>query len=138
MVGNSSSEEVFMSARPVSPANGRYTIHGKNNRNLELTLDDPDSKKYIVEELDGDDMTAKLPSSNPLGINWFACFRIYNNQNGKKNGYANVTYSFPVQLSAGQRFFVAYNGQAYEKTDEVNSTGRVTLSEGDPGAGTVP
>lgn len=127
-----------MSAKPVTPANGKYIIHGKNNRNLELTLDDDDLKKYIVEELDGDDMIAKLPSSNPLGINWFACFSIYKNNNGNKNGYANVKYSFPVTLSEGQRFFVAYNGQAYEVTEEIMKNGKVTLSEGDPASGGIP
>lgn len=127
-----------MSAKPVNPANRRYTIPGKNNRNLELTLDDSDLNKYIVETLDGDDMNAKLPSSNPLGINWFACFSIYNNQNGNKNGYAKVKYSFTVNLDEGQRLFVAYGGQAHEVTDEIKKNGKVTLSEGDPPAGTVP
>ncbi len=127
-----------MSANPVTPDNGKYTIHGKNNRNLELTLDDPDLKKYIVEELDGDDMTAKLPSSNPENINWFACFSVYNNQNGNKNGHAKVKYSFPVILNQGQRFFVAYNRQAHDVTDEVKKNGKVTLSEGDPATGSVP
>ena len=127
-----------MSAKPVTPDNGKYTIHGKNNRNLELSLDDPDLKKYIVEELDGDDMTAKLPPSNPENINWFACFSVYNNHNGNKNGYAKVKYSFPVILSEGQRFFVAYNGRAHDVTDEIKKNGKVTLSEGDPAGGSVP
>ena len=127
-----------MSANPVGPVGGKYIIHGKNNRNLELTLDDSDLKKYIVEELDGEDMDAKLPSSNPENINWFVCFSIYNNQNGQKHGYAKVKYSFPVSLSPGQRFFVAYNGQSYEMTDEIKKNGKVTLSEGDPASGTVP
>lgn len=127
-----------MSAKPVTPDNGKYTIHGKDNRNLELTLDDPDLKKYIVEELDGDDMTAKLPPSNPENINWFACFSVYDSRNGNKNEYAKVKYSFPVNLSEGQRFFVAYNRLAYDVTDEIKKNGKVTLSEGDPAAGTVP
>jgi len=127
-----------MSVKPVTPDNGKYTIHGKDNRNLELTLDDPDLKKYIVEELDGDDMTAKLPPSNPENINWFACFSVHDNRNGNKNGYAKVKYSFPVTLSVGQRFFVAYNRQAYDVTDELKKNGKVTLSEGDPATGSVP
>ena len=127
-----------MSAKPVTPDNGKYIIHGKDNRNLELTLDDPDLKKYIVEELDGDDMTAKLPPSNPQNINWFACFSVYDSLNGNKNKYAKVKYSFPVNLSEGQRFFVAYNGRAYDVTDDIKRNGKVTLSEGDPAAGTVP
>jgi hypothetical protein len=127
-----------MSEKPVKPVSGKYTIHGKNNRNLELSLDDSDLKKYIVEELDGEDMKSKLPSSNPLGINWFACFSIYNNKAGKKNGYATVKYSFTVSLEEGQRLFVAYRGQAFEVTDEIKKNGKVTLSEGDPGTGTMP
>jgi hypothetical protein len=127
-----------MSEKPVNPVNGKYTIPGKNNRNLELTLDDRDLNKYIVEELDGDDMTRKLPSSNPLGINWFACFSVYKNKDGKKNGYANVRYSFTVNLDEGQRLFVAYGGEAREVTDEIKKNGKVTLSEGDPPTGTIP
>ena len=127
-----------MSATPVTPANGKYTIHGKNNRNIELTLDDPDLKKYIVEELDGADMDSKLPPSNPEKINWFVCFSVYNNHNGDKNGYAKVKYSFPVSLADGQRFFVAYNRVSYDVTDEIKKNGKVTLSEGDPAGGTVP
>ena len=127
-----------MGAKPVDPVNGKYTIQGKNNRNLELTLDDPDLKKYIVEELDGADMDSKLPSTNPLGVNWFACFSVYKSKDGKKDGYASVKYSFPVTLAENQRFFVAYNKTAYEVTDEIKKNGKVTLSEGDPGTGTVP
>jgi hypothetical protein len=127
-----------MSARPVSPVNGRFKIPGKNNRNLELTLDDRDLSRYIVEELDGDDMASKLPASNPLNINWFACFGIYNKQNGKKAGHASVRYSFTVELDEGQRLFVAYGGEAHEVTDEIRRNGKVTLSEGDPPTGTIP
>ncbi|HLO17998.1 MAG TPA: hypothetical protein VK206_24420 [Anaerolineales bacterium] len=127
-----------MSAKPVNPVNGKYTIPGKNNRNIELTLDDPDLKKYIVEALDGADMDSKLPSSNPLGINWFACFSVYKSKDGKKDGYATVKYSFGVSLVDGQRLYVAYGKQSYDVTDEMKKNGKVTLSEGDPGIGTAP
>jgi len=127
-----------MSANPVNPVNGIYTIHGRDGRNLELTLESPKLDDYIVEELDGPDMDAKLPTTNPLGINWFACFSVYNNVGGQKSGYANVYYSFPVTLEPNQRYFVAYNRQAFEVTDEARNTGRVRLNEGDPGTGTNP
>jgi hypothetical protein len=127
-----------MSAKPVNPVNGKYTIPGKDNRNLELTLDDSDLKKYIVEDLDGEDMAAKLPASNPQNINWFACFSIYNSKDDKKNGYAHVKYSFTVRLDEGQRLFVAYGGEAHEVTDEIKKNGKVTLTEGDPPTGTIP
>jgi|SRR5215208_1422626 len=127
-----------MSARPINPVNGKYTIPGKNNRNLELTLDDNDLKKYIVEELDGEDMNNKLPLSNPLGINWFSCFSIYKSKDGKKDGYATVKYSFTVHLDEGQRLFAGYGRQSFEVTEEIKKNGKVTLNEGDPGIGTVP
>lgn len=128
-----------MPEKTVNPVNGTYTIQGKNNRNLELTLEDGDLSKYIVEELDGVDMDNKLPSDNPLGINWFACFSIYNNDNGNKGSYATVTYSFTVAgFEKGQRLFVAYGSQSYEVTDEINNTGKVTLNEGDPASGGIP
>jgi hypothetical protein len=129
-----------MSPERVTPgANGIYTIRGKNNRNLALTLDDPDYKdKYIVEELDESEMRDKLPKNHHERINWFACFSVYNQQNGNKHGFAKVKYSFPVQLAEGQKFWVAYNGTAYEVTDEIKQTGKVTLSEGDPATGSVP
>ena len=126
-----------MSAKPVDPVNGKYTVPGKNNKNLELTLDDTDLKKYIVETLDGDDMTAKLPTSG-LQINWFACFSVYKAKDGKKDGYATVKYSFTVDLDEGQRLYVAYNRQFYDVTDEIKKNGKVTLSEGDPAVGGVP
>lgn len=127
-----------MAEKTVNPVNGVYTIQGANNRNLELTLQDSDLSKYIVEELDGEDMNKKLPSSNPENIKWFACFSIYNNDNGNKGSYATVQYSFTLQLDEGQRLFVAYAGQSYEVTEEFNNNGHVTLSEGDPASGTVP
>lgn len=127
-----------MSARPVNPVNGKYTIHGKDNRNLELTLDDSDLQKYIVEELDNDDLSSKLPLSNPLHINWFTGFSIYQKQDDKKGEYAKVKYSFTTRLDEGQRLFVAYGGQSFEVTDEIKKSGKVTLHEGDPAAGTVP
>jgi len=127
-----------MAEKTVNPVNGVYTIQGANNRNLELTLQDSDSNKYIVEELDGDDMNKKLPSDNPLGIDWFVCFSIYNNESGQKGGYATVQYSFTVRLDEGQKLYIAYGGQSYDVTDEFKQTGKVTRSEGDPAGGTVP
>ena len=128
-----------MSEKTVSPVNGKYKIHGKNNKDLELTIDDSDLKKYTVEELDGEDMNRKLPTSTPVPVNWFACFSIYNNKNGKKNGYATVQYSFTVSLdNEEQRLFVGIGPNAVDVTDELKKTGKVTLSEGDPPTGTFP
>jgi|SRR5690349_8295267 hypothetical protein len=127
-----------MSARPVNPVNGKYTIPGKHNKNLELTLDDKDTNKYIVETLDGTDMDEKLPSSNPDNIDWFACFSIYINQNGQKHGYASVQYFFTYPLSENQRLFVSYNGRSHEVTQEMRNSGKVVLREGDPAAGSIP
>lgn len=127
-----------MSARPVNPVNGRYTIPGKDNRNLELTLDDKDLKKYIVEELDGEDMQSKLPANPPVDIVWFACFSVYNNRDGRRGGYASVRYSFTVQLDPDQRLYVAYGGEAHDVTDELKRNGKVTLNEGDPPVGHYP
>jgi hypothetical protein len=127
-----------MSKKIVSPANGKFTIHGKDNRNLELTLDDRDLNKYIVEEMDGSDITSKLPSSTPSDINWFACFSVYNNANGKKGGYAKVKYSFKVRVDPGQELYIAYGGKAYNVTTEIQKNGKVTLSEGDPAIGSKP
>ena len=128
-----------MGQKPVSPSNGKYRIQGKEGKFLEVTLDTTETDKYIVEELDCADMDSKLPSTNPLGINWFACFSVYNKKaDGNKGNHATVKYSFPVTLAPNQRFFVAYNKTAYEVTDEIKRNGKVTLSEGDPGAGSVP
>lgn len=127
-----------MSEKRVNPVHGKYSIPGKNNRNLELTLDDQDLNKYIVEELDGNDMTSKLPSSNPQNITWFACFSIYKNKDDRKNGYAKVKYSFTVNMDGVDKLFVAYGGNAYDVTGEVKKNGKVTLSEGDPATGTIP
>lgn len=127
-----------MSTKPLSPVNGKYRIHGKDTRTLELTLDDSQLQNYIVEELDEEDLTAKLPSSNPESINWFAGFQIYNSQNGQKSGNATVQYSFTVPLEKGQKLFVAYRGRAHDVTKEMENSGKVTLREGDPAVGSAP
>lgn len=127
-----------MGKKTVQPVGGKFKIDGKDNKSLELTLDDKDLDKYIVEQMDGADMNDKLPATNPQNINWFACFSVYNKKNGKKNGYANVKYSFPATVADGQKFFVAYNKTVYDVTEEVKKNGKVSLSEGDPAAGTTP
>jgi hypothetical protein len=127
-----------MGEKRVDPVNGKYTIPGKNNRNLDLTIDDSDLKKYIVEELDGEDMTRKLPSSTPVPINWFACFAIYKNKDGKKDGYAKVKYSFTVNMENIERLFVAIGGNAQDVTDQMKKNDKVTLDEGDPPVGYYP
>jgi hypothetical protein len=127
-----------MSATPVSPVNGKYTIRGKDARVIELTLDDRDLQNYVVEELAGDDLTAKLPPATPDNTNWFAGFSVYNGQNGQKLGYATVQYSFTVPLEKGQKLYVAYGGRAYDVTKEMQDSGKVTLRQGDPGVGSAP
>src|SRR5512138_3812646 len=127
-----------MSTRPVSPVNGKYTIQGKDTRTLELTLDDSNLQNYIVEELDGDDLTSKLPSSTTENINWFAGFSVYNSQNGQKRGYAAVQYSFTVPLEKGQKLYVSYGRRAHDVTQEMRNSGKVTLRQGDPGVGSAP
>ena len=125
-----------MAATQVSPANGKYTIPGDNNRNIELTLDDSNLQNYVVESLDGTDRSAKLPDSNPNNINWFACFSVSNN--GQARGSATVQYSFTVALDPGQKLYVAYKKTAHDVTNQMKNSGKVTLHEGDPGIGTVP
>lgn len=130
-----------MSATPVTPdpATGRYRIRGRDNQDLELTLDTPDKGRYIVEELTDQDMDAKLPKSAQKAIRWFAAFAVYErNQSGGRGREATVTYTFPVKLEQDQEFWVAYGGNAYDKTDEVRRTGQVRMNEGDPAAGTYP
>ena len=128
-----------MSAKPVSPVNGKYTIPGK--RDIELTIDGDDSQ-YIVETLAGSDMTDKLPSSNPDNIDWFACFSVYNKQNGKKGGYANVQYFFSLPLQSDQRLFIGYKAGTQDivrdVTQEFRNSGKVTMHDGDPAVGTIP
>ncbi len=128
-----------MGATRVSPANGKYNIPGANNRNVELTLSDSKTQNYIVESLDGADRDAKLPASNPQNITWFACFSVYNSQNGQKGGYATVQYSFSVALDPGQKLYVAYNKGTHDVTRPIqNGKVTVTLNEGDPAIGTQP
>lgn len=132
-----------MGVKTIRPENGKYIIKGKDKNNreraIDLTLDAPKLDDYIVEQFDGDDMKSKHPDSTPEGVDWFACFTIYNKSNSGKGGPATVTYSFPVTLEPNQRFFVAYNNRNYvEVTDQIRSTGKVTLNEGDPATGTVP
>jgi|ERR1041385_2198664 hypothetical protein len=126
-----------MGATNVNPVNGKYTIPGANNRNVELTLDASNLQNYIVESLDGTDLNAKLPSSNPNNINWFACFSVSNR--GGKRGSATVQYSFTVALDPGQKLYVAYNNGAHDVTRPIqNGKVTVSLNQGDPVIGSVP
>jgi hypothetical protein len=130
-----------MSATPVipDPATGRYRIRGRDNQDLELTLDTPDKSRYLVEELTDQDMTAKLPPKTEKAIRWFAAFAVYERDaSGGRGREATVTYTFPVKLEPNQEFWVAYGGNAYDKTDEVRRTGQVRMSEGDPATGSYP
>lgn len=127
-----------MGEKRVDPTDGKFKIRGTGNRDLELTLEDKDLKKYIVEELDGDDMSRKLPSSTPVPIQWFACFSIYKNRNGRKDGYATVPYSFTLNMEGIERLFIGIGGSAVDVTDEIKNSGRVKLSEGDPPVGHYP
>ena len=126
--------------KPVNPVNGKYNIPGKDNKDLELTIDDRDLKKFIVEDLE-DDMTDKTPSSTPEPVTWFACFAIYNNKDGKKDGYAKVKYSFTVDMDNIEKLYVGLggpNGYAKDVTEEIKQNGKVTLNEGDPPVGRYP
>lgn len=128
-----------MSPAPVNPDQGKYKIPGKDKKDLELTIDD-DPEKYIVENME-DDMSDKIPSSARKDIKWFACFAIYNNNNGHKNGYAKVKYSFKVDMKDIEKLYVGLggpNGYAKEVTEEVRRNGKVDLDEGDPPIGRYP
>jgi hypothetical protein len=127
-----------MSPRRVDPDEGKYKIPGKDNKDIELTIDD-DPDKYIVEDME-DDMSDKIPSSARKDIRWFACFAIYDNNNGQKGNYAKVKYSFKVDMDGIQELWVGLggkNGQARNVTDEMKN-GKVTLTDGDPPIGRYP
>ena len=128
-----------MSPTPVNPDQGKYKIPGKDNKDLELTIDD-DPDKYIVEDME-DDMNDKIPSSANKDIRWFACFAIYNNNNGRKNGYAKVKYSFKVNLDGIEKLYVGLGGKAgsaIDVTEEMKQKGKVDLNDGDPPIGRYP
>ena len=128
-----------MSPKPVDPQEGKYKIPGKDKKDIELTLEG-DPLHYIVEDME-DDMTDKIPSSASKDINWFACFAIYNKSNGHKNGYANVKYSFKVNMDGIEKLYVGLGGKtgsAVDVTDEMKQKGKVDLSDGDPPVGRYP
>ena len=128
-----------MSPAPVNPDKGKYKIPGKDNKDLELTIDD-DPNKYVVESME-DDMSDKIPSSAPQDIHWFACFAIYNKNNGNKNGYAKVKYSFKVNMDGIEKLYVGLGGKpgsAVDVTDEMKKNGKVELTDGDPPIGRYP
>lgn len=132
-----------MGVKRVNPENGKYSIKGKDkngrDKTIDLTLDAPRLDDYIVEQIDGEDMKSKHPDSTPEGVDWFACFSIYNKGSGNAKGDpATVNYSFPVTLLPNQRFFVAYNKKDYEDITDQIRNGTVRLNRGDPATGTVP
>jgi hypothetical protein len=128
-----------MSPTPVNPDKGKYKIPGKDRKDLELTIDD-DPDKYVVENME-DDMADKIPSSASQDIRWFACFAIYSKENGNKNGYAKVKYSFKVNMDGIEKLYVGLGGKAgsaVDVTDEMNRNGKVDLNDGDPPVGRYP
>ena len=128
-----------MSPTPLNPDEGKYKIPGKDRKDLELTIDD-DPDKYIVENME-DSMADKIPSSAAREINWFACFAIYNKNNGRKQGYAKVKYSFKVNMDGIEKLYVGLggkDGEAIDVTEEMKKNGKVTLDEGDPPVGHYP
>ena len=128
-----------MSPTPVHPDQGKYKIPGKDNKDLELTIDD-DPDKYIVEDME-DTIADKIPSSANKDIKWFSCFAIYNSSNGRKNGYAKVKYSFKVNMDGIEKLYVGLGGKtgsAVDVTEEMKQKGKVDLNEGDPPVGRYP
>ena len=128
-----------MSPTPVNPDKGKYKIPGKDRKDIELTIDD-DPEKYVVENME-DDMADKIPSSASRDIRWFACFAIYSKDNGNKNGYAKVKYSFKVNMDGIEKLYVGLGGKAgsvVDVTDEMNRNGKVDLNDGDPPVGRYP
>ena len=128
-----------MSPTPVNPDKGKYKIPGKDKKDLELTIDD-DPDKYVVENME-EDMADKIPSSASRDIRWFACFAIYSKENGNKNGYAKVKYSFKVDMDGIEKLYVGLGGKAgsaVDVTDEMKTNGKVDLNDGDPPVGRYP
>jgi len=130
-----------MGQKDVSPKNGKYKIKGKNNKDLDLEL----SGDYIVTEFDTDLASLRTKAPNiPTNIDWFACFAVYKKKNGKKDGYANVSYTVTLDKSSvepGKKLYAYYNDQLHDLTtdpsykDQGNKI-KFSLSVGDPPIGT--
>jgi hypothetical protein len=132
-----------MAKKDVSPVNGKYTIKGKQDRDLVLEFVNPvDTNTHIVEELTDADLLDKLPSPPPTWngqpINWIANFSVYKKKNGNKNGYANVPYTISLTVESGTSYFVYYDNAVHEITDELKRTGKAILTAGDPPTGQIP
>jgi hypothetical protein len=128
-----------MAKHDVNPVSGKYTIKGKNNRNLEVELDG-NTNDFIVEEFDPDlDSIREKAPNIPDNIDWFACFSVYNRKNGKKSGYANVKYHVSLDASvlpSGKKLYAYYNNRVNELsyTTEGNKI-KFSLNVGDPPVG---
>jgi len=133
-----------MARKVVTPdPSGRYTIEGKDGRNLVFEfVNSIDKDNHIIEELVGDDLEDKLPSPRPTWkgqrINWFVNFSVYNKKGNEKNGYASVPYFVSVNLEEGKSLLFYIDGQVQDKTEELRRNNRVRLSAGDPPGGYVP
>ena len=132
-----------MAKKDVTPVDGKFTIKGKDNRDLTLEFVDPhDTDKHIVEELTDSDVTDKLPSPEPnwkgQKINWFANYNVYKKKNNGKDGYANVPYTIALAVEEGSTYLMYYGNALHDITDELKRNGRARLSAGDPPTGKVP
>src|SRR6266508_3059065 len=132
-----------MAKRDVPNDNGKFHIKDKDNQDIVLEFVNPDdAKNHIVEELTGDDITAKLPSPRPThngkSINWFANFNVYNKKDNKKDGYANVDYTIAIPFTERTQYFVYYDKALHEITDELRTTRKAKLKAGDPPSGSIP
>ncbi len=123
-----------MAERPITPANGRFTIPGR--RNVEIDLGNNDLTKFIVVQKDID---PNAPAQwNGITIDWFVSFGVRSkNPNGTPGNFANITYNIILDpLPAGKRLFAYYDNQVHDLPFQAAGNKiRATLNVGDPPVG---
>src|ERR671937_146705 len=105
-----------MARRNVPPDNGKFKIKAKEIQgmgSLDLGVEfvnKDNAGKHIVEEITGDEVTAKKPNQpslpttwNNQAITWFVNFNVYQKKaDGTKGNYASVDYEVSLTLPQGK------------------------------------
>ena len=123
-----------MPERPINPANGKFTITGR--RNIDIDLGNNDVSKFVVVQKD---MDPTVPAQwNGVTIDWFVSFGVrVRNADGSHGNFAAITYNVTLDpIPAGKRLFAFYNGRVQQLTFQAAGNKiRFSLNVGDPPVG---
>ncbi len=123
-----------MSERPIGHTNGKFTVGGRQNLEIDLGSNNPNN--FIVVQKDID--SAAPTQWNGITIEWFISFGIrHKNVDGSAGAFANITHTITLDaIPTGKRLFAYYDNTVHELLYRtVGKRISTSLSVGDPPIG---